>query len=257
MEAIHNAAENVKEFAQSAMDKITGGDGKVTDKDILKAADRVDELQQKRFEKNVEAEKDIVKAAKKLDEEKYDAYLKSLDKKKDIGEAVGKYASEQRRKEMIDAQGAARINDVALETGNIQRENVIYGDSHTPVKNVANAVEKQLDVQHDQFKKDIDAEKRILSAAEEIEKEAHKQKLKNLEASKDVAEAAQKLEKERQKQVEIDMAAEVKIRDAANRLEELKAKQMQQRCQEAIIAPAVVTSDTGRVIHIEKRTAIQ
>ena len=89
----------MKGFAQSAIGTITG-ESKVTDKDILKAADHVDELQQKKLEKDIEAEKDVVKAAKKLNDEQYDAYLKSLDRNKDVGEAIGKYAQEQRRKEV-------------------------------------------------------------------------------------------------------------------------------------------------------------
>uniref|UniRef100_A0A914UYF7 Uncharacterized protein n=1 Tax=Plectus sambesii TaxID=2011161 RepID=A0A914UYF7_9BILA len=171
-----------------------------------------------------------------------------------VGEAIGKYAQEQRRKELVDAQGAARINEAALAAGQVQRENIILGDSHTPIKNVANAMEKQLDVQHEQFKKDIDAEKRILSAAEEVEKEAHKQRLKNLEANKDVAEAAQKLEKERLKQMEVDLKADAKISDAARKVEELKAKQMQQKCQEAVHDAQAV--DGGRVV-VTERTIIQ
>jgi len=224
----------------------------VTDKDILKAADHLDKLQQKKLARQIDAEKNVAKAAKKLNDEKFDAHIENLDQNKDVGEAVGKYAQEQRRKEMIDAQGAAKINDAALETGHVQRENVVYGDSHTPIKNVANAMEKELDVQHDQFKKDIAAEKKILSAAEAVEKEAHKQKVKNLEANKDVAEAAQKLEKERLKQMEIDLAADAEISDAARKLEELKAKQMQQRCQETLNTQGVHGVDSGRVVITEK-----
>uniref|UniRef100_A0A914VY47 Uncharacterized protein n=1 Tax=Plectus sambesii TaxID=2011161 RepID=A0A914VY47_9BILA len=255
MDAIHNAAESVKGFAQSAMGTITG-ESRVSDKDILKAADHVDELQQKKLAMEIEAEKDIAKAAKKLNDKQFDAHIKNLDHNKDVGEAVGKYAQEQRRKEMIDAQGAARINEAALEAGHVQRENVIYGDSQMPIKNVANAMEKQLDVQHEQFKKDIAAEKKILSAAEGVEKEAHKQKLKNLEASKEVAEAAQKVEKERQKQIEIDMKADAKIRDAANKVEELKAKQMHQKCEDAINTNAVHGVDSGRVVKVTETTVI-
>lgn len=86
--------------------------------------------------------------------------------------------SNTKEMQLIDAEATAKINQVAAEAVQLQQDHVVLVDSN-PIANkkVAHAIEKEFDLEHKQFKKDVAAEKKILSAAKDMESEVYHQKV--------------------------------------------------------------------------------
>jgi len=250
MEAINNVVVKTKELIL--------GESEVKPKDIAKAVEKVEHLQHKKLEHDIEAEKKIADAALKLNKKQHDRTIEKLDGTKEISEAAEDFAHEQRKKLLVDVEATEKINEAAAEAQVKKAENFISGDFRILPSNVVHAVEKQYDEQHHQFKKDVHAEKKILSAAKDLEKETYKQKVNLLEADKEVAKAADKVMHEREKKLEQDLKDEEKIRKAAEKVDQLRMKQLEQQEQRCHTAVANTTNpaDGATVVQVTKTTVI-
>uniref|UniRef100_A0A914VYR8 Uncharacterized protein n=1 Tax=Plectus sambesii TaxID=2011161 RepID=A0A914VYR8_9BILA len=252
MDAIHNVVDKTK--------ALFSGDSHTIDNDVVRAAEREEEMRHKMVQEQITADMKIAKAAEKVEKRQHELNLQNIRGNANIADAAHDCVKELRKQEVVGDMATDRINDTAVTAGYIETyqqpfiaENTGYPTIDT--NNRARVVEQQFDARQDQLKSELKAEKDVYEAAEDLEKEGHKQNEKIMKGNRKLAKAVDELDTTILKKEEKRAAAEERIDEAAQeKMAVLQDRQVPQRCQDAMLegttgAPVDQTVYTRTEIH--------
>uniref|UniRef100_A0A914VQY5 Uncharacterized protein n=1 Tax=Plectus sambesii TaxID=2011161 RepID=A0A914VQY5_9BILA len=251
MDAIHNVVEKTKE--------LFSGDSHTIDNDVVRAAEREEEMRHKMVQEQIAADMKIAKAAEKVEKRQHELNLQNIRGNADIADAAHDCVKELSKQEVVGDMATDRINDTAVPTGYIETyQQPFIADRGYPAidtTNRARVVEQQLSAQQDQLKSEKKAEKDVYEAADDLEKEGRKQNEKIMKGNEKLAKAVDELDTAIVKKEEKRAAAEERIDEATQeKMAILQNRQVPQRCQDAMLegatgAPVDQTVYTRTEIH--------
>jgi hypothetical protein len=113
----------------NAIKELFTGDDHVTNKDVIKAAEKQEDLQYKKVKEDLKQDKKIVEAAEKLEKEAHKQRMKDLEANKDLAKAAEKLQHEQNKKFEKDMEANAKINHAANKVAELQNKQFVQ-DCH-------------------------------------------------------------------------------------------------------------------------------
>uniref|UniRef100_A0A914VSB4 Uncharacterized protein n=1 Tax=Plectus sambesii TaxID=2011161 RepID=A0A914VSB4_9BILA len=233
MDAIHNVVEKTKE--------LFSGDSHTIDNDVVKAAEREEDMRHKMVQEQIAADIKIAKAAEKVEKRQHELNLQNIRGNANIGSAAHNCLGELKRQQVINGMAAESINDTAVTLGYFknQQQPFIAQNTGYPATDTTyreQVIKQQFEERQDQLNSEMDAEKDVFEAAENLEKEGHKQNEKILEGNRKLAKALKELNTAITEKEEKRVIAKERIDEAAeHKIAILKDRQTYLRCQDAML----------------------
>jgi hypothetical protein len=106
-------------------------DDPVTTKDVVKAAEKQEELQYKKVKDDLKQDKKIVEATEKVEKELHKQRMQDLEANKDLAKATEKLQHEKNKKLEKDMDANAKINHAANDVTDLQNKQFAQ-DCHLP-----------------------------------------------------------------------------------------------------------------------------